>query len=100
MTEGPYSDPGAQHPHVSELDAAASPPMVGTPGDPGNGEPVRAVTTRVPVEVASGGTCPAGKSEDMDMYALVLADALRPAERVADSVKFYIRLGSEEAGHH
>ena len=30
----------------------------------------------MPVELAYGGTCTAGKNEDMDMYAPVLADAL------------------------
>jgi 3-isopropylmalate/(R)-2-methylmalate dehydratase large subunit len=32
----------------------------------------------------------------MDMYALVLADALKHGKRVADSVKFYIQFGSQE----
>ena len=38
----------------------------------------------VPVEIAYGGTCTAGKNEDMDMYARVLADALRQGKKVAD----------------
>jgi len=50
----------------------------------------------VPVELAYGGTCTAGKNEDMDMYALVLADGLKHGKRVADSVKFYIQFGSQE----
>src|SRR5256884_6451680 len=32
----------------------------------------------------------------MDMYAGVLADALRQGKRIADSVKFYIQFGSQE----
>jgi 3-isopropylmalate/(R)-2-methylmalate dehydratase large subunit len=32
----------------------------------------------------------------MDMYASVLADALRQGKRVADSLKFYIQFGSQE----
>jgi 3-isopropylmalate/(R)-2-methylmalate dehydratase large subunit len=32
----------------------------------------------------------------MDMYALVLADALKHGKRIADSVKFYIQFGSQE----
>jgi len=35
----------------------------------------------VPVEIAYGGTCTAGKNEDMDMYAAVLADALSTERR-------------------
>ena len=96
MIQGLYSDPGAQYAHVIELDAAAITPMVATPGDPGNGKYVRDLNTPVPVEIAYGGTCTAGKNEDMDMYALVLADALKHGKRVADSTKFYIQFGSQE----
>ncbi len=96
MIEGLYSDPGAQYAHVIELDAADITPMVATPGDPGNGKYVRELNTPVPVEIAYGGTCTAGKNEDMDMYAAVLADAVRQGKRVADSVKFYIQFGSQE----
>jgi 3-isopropylmalate/(R)-2-methylmalate dehydratase large subunit len=96
LTAGLYSDPGAQYAHVIELDAAEITPMVATPGDPGNGKYIREFNTPVPVEIAYGGTCTAGKNEDMDMYALVLADALKHGKRVADSVKFYIQFGSQE----
>ncbi len=96
MIAGLYSDPGAQYAHVIELDAAEITPMVATPGDPGNGKFVRELNTPVPVEIAYGGTCTAGKNEDMDMYALVLADALKHSKRVAESVKFYIQFGSQE----
>jgi len=96
MIDGLYSDPDAQYAHVIELDAAEITPMVATPGDPGNGKYVRELNTPVPVEIAYGGTCTAGKNEDMDMYAAVLADALKQGKRVADSVKFYIQFGSQE----
>ena len=61
--------------------------MVATPGDPGNGKFIRELNTPVPVEIAYGGTCTAGKNEDMDMYAQVLSDALKQGKRVADSVQ-------------
>jgi 3-isopropylmalate/(R)-2-methylmalate dehydratase large subunit len=96
MIEGLYSDPGAQYAHVIELDAADITPMVATPGDPGNGKYVRELNTPVPVEIAYGGTCTAGKNEDMDMYARVLDDALKQGKRIADSVKFYIQFGSQD----
>jgi 3-isopropylmalate/(R)-2-methylmalate dehydratase large subunit len=96
MIEGLYSDPDAHYAHVIELDAAEITPMVATPGDPGNGKYVRELNTPVPVEIAYGGTCTAGKNEDMDMYAAVLADALKQGKRVADSCKFYIQFGSQE----
>jgi len=96
MIEGLHSDPNAQYAQVIELGAADITPMVATPGDPGNGKYIRDFSTPVPVELAYGGTCTAGKNEDMDMYALVLADALKHGKRVADSVKFYIQFGSQE----
>ena len=96
MIEGLFSDKDAQYAQVIELDAAEIGPMVATPGDPGNGKYIRDLHTPVPVEIAYGGTCTAGKNEDMDMYAAVLADALKQGRRVADSVKFYIQFGSQE----
>jgi 3-isopropylmalate/(R)-2-methylmalate dehydratase large subunit len=96
LIEGLQSDPEAHYAHVIELEAAEIYPMVATPGDPGNGKFVRELNTPVPVEIAYGGTCTAGKNEDMDMYALVLSDALRQGRRVAASCKFYIQFGSQE----
>jgi 3-isopropylmalate/(R)-2-methylmalate dehydratase large subunit len=96
LIDGLYSDPDAHYAHTIELDAAEITPMVATPGDPGNGKYVRELNTPVPVELAYGGTCTAGKNEDMDMYARVLADALKQGKRVADSVRFYIQFGSQE----
>jgi 3-isopropylmalate/(R)-2-methylmalate dehydratase large subunit len=96
MIEGLHSDRDAQYAHAIELDAAEITPMVATPGDPGNGKYIRDLNTPVPIEIAYGGTCTAGKNEDMDMYAAVLADALKDGKRIADSVKFYIQFGSQE----
>ena len=90
------SDPDAEYAQVIELNASEITPMIATPGDPGNGKYIRDLNTPVPVELAYGGTCTAGKNEDMDMYARVLADALRHGKRVADSVQFYIQFGSQE----
>jgi 3-isopropylmalate/(R)-2-methylmalate dehydratase large subunit len=96
MIAGLTSDPNADYAHVIELDAAEITPMVATPGDPGNGKYIRDLHTPVPVEIAYGGTCTAGKNEDMDMYAAVLADALRQGKKIAPSVEFYIQFGSQE----
>ena len=94
--EGLFSDPDAQYTHVIELNADDITPMVATPGDPGNGKYIRDLHTPVPIEIAYGGTCTAGKNEDMDMYAAVLADALKQGKRVASSVEFWIQFGSQE----
>lgn len=96
MIDGLQSDPDAQYAQVIELDAAEITPMIATPGDPGNGKYIREMNTPVPVELAYGGTCTAGKNEDMDMYARVLAEAVKQGRRVADSVQFYIQFGSQE----
>jgi 3-benzylmalate isomerase len=94
--EGLFSDPGAEYAHVIELNADEIAPMVATPGDPGNGKFIRDLNTPVPVEIAYGGTCTAGKNADMDMYAQVLSEALVLGRRIADSCKFYIQFGSQE----
>jgi 3-isopropylmalate/(R)-2-methylmalate dehydratase large subunit len=94
--KGLFSDPDAQYAHVIELNADEITPMVATPGDPGNGKFVRELNTPVPVEIAYGGTCTAGKNADMDMYAQVLSDALQQGKRVAESCKFYIQFGSQD----
>ena len=96
MIRGLHSDHDAEYAQVIELDAAEIAPMVATPGDPGNGKFIRDLNTPVPVEIAYGGTCTAGKNEDMDMYAEVLADGLKQGKRVAESVQFYIQFGSQE----
>jgi 3-isopropylmalate/(R)-2-methylmalate dehydratase large subunit len=100
MIKGLESDPDATYAEVIELDAKKITPMVATPGDPGNGKYIRDLNTPVPVELAYGGTCTAGKNEDMDMYARVLADALKHGKRVANSVKFYIQFGSQETRNY
>jgi 3-isopropylmalate/(R)-2-methylmalate dehydratase large subunit len=94
--KGLFSDPDAEYAHVIELNADEITPMVATPGDPGNGKFVRDLNTPVPVEIAYGGTCTAGKNADMDMYAQVLSDALQQGKHVAESCKFYIQFGSQD----
>ncbi len=94
--QGLASDPDAEYAHVIEINAEEITPMVATPGDPGNGKYVRDLNTPVPVEIAYGGTCTAGKNADMDMYAQVLSDALKQGKRISDSCKFYIQFGSQD----
>ena len=96
MISGLESDPDAEYAHVIELNADEIFPMIATPGDPGNGKFVRDLRDPVRVEIAYGGTCTAGKNEDMDLYARVLSDALKHGRRVADSVQFYIQFGSQQ----
>ena len=96
LIAGLQSDADAEYAEVIELNADDIYPMVATPGDPGNGKNIRDLNTPVPVEIAYGGTCTAGKNEDMDMYAAVLADALAQGKKVAEGVQFFIQFGSQE----
>ena len=97
-------DPGAQHAGgVHRLDLAQLAPMVATPGDPDRGiasDPKNGALVpeigRVPISIAYGGSCTAGKRDDVDMYARVLAEAERAGKRVPDGVEFYIQFGSRD----
>ena len=46
------------------------------------------------IDIAYGGSCTAGKEDDLDMYARVMKDALAAGRHVAPHVKFYIQFGS------
>jgi 3-isopropylmalate/(R)-2-methylmalate dehydratase large subunit len=96
LIDGIFSDPDAEYAHVIELDASDIYPMVATPGDPGNGKYIRDLNTPVPVEIAYGGTCTAGKNEDMDMYAQVLRDAVAQGKCVSEGTQFFIQFGSQQ----
>ncbi|MBI2395856.1 MAG: 3-isopropylmalate dehydratase [Deltaproteobacteria bacterium] len=84
------ADAGATYHARIVLDLSSVEPMVATPGDPRNGEPLRGVD-RVPVDIAYGGSCTGGKAADMDLYARVLR-----GRRVKDGVRLYIQFGSQK----
>lgn len=97
-------DPGAHYDGgVHVIDLAQLRPMLATPGnpdlgiasDPKNGAFVDAVG-KVRLDIAYGGSCTAGKRDDIDFYARVMADAERSGRRVADGVQFFIQFGSRE----
>jgi len=97
-------DPGAHHDGgVHAIDLSTIRPMVATPGDPDrgiasdpkNGAFVPDIGT-VKIDIAYGGSCTAGKRDDVDMYARVMADAERAGKRVADGVHFYLQFGSQD----
>jgi 3-isopropylmalate/(R)-2-methylmalate dehydratase large subunit len=80
---------------VFELDAGEVQPMVALPGDPGNGIPLSRLGF-TPIQVAYGGSCTAGKRDDLDMYARVFAYAAERGHRVARSVRCYVQFGSRD----
>lgn len=96
LCAGWTSDPDAGYETVIRIDVAALAPMVALPGDPGNGVFIRDLAEEVPIEIAYGGSCTAGKRDDMEMYATVLAEGLARGERVAPGVTFWIQFGSQE----
>jgi 3-isopropylmalate/(R)-2-methylmalate dehydratase large subunit len=97
-------DPGAHHDGgVHRIDLATIQPMVATPGDPDRGiasDPKNGALVdeigHVKIDIAYGGSCTAGKRDDIDMYARVMADAEQAGKRVADGVRFYLQFGSQE----
>jgi 3-isopropylmalate/(R)-2-methylmalate dehydratase large subunit len=97
-------DPGAHHDGgVHTIDLASIRPMVATPGDPDRGiasDPKNGALVpdigKVRIDIAYGGSCTAGKRDDVDMYARVMADAERAGRRVAGGVRFYLQFGSRE----
>lgn len=96
LCAGLTSDADAGYCEVIEIDAAGLRPMIALPGDPGNGLYIDDVAQRIRVDIAYAGSCTAGKKEDMDMYARVLAEAAGRGERVAPWVRFYIQCGSQD----
>jgi 3-isopropylmalate/(R)-2-methylmalate dehydratase large subunit len=101
-------DPGAVYGGgVHAIDLGTIAPMVAHPGDPDHGIPSdptngQAVTevSDVRIDIAYGGSCTAGKRDDLDMYAAVMEDARRGGRRVAPGVRFYIQFGSEDVARY
>ncbi|MET0552563.1 MAG: aconitase family protein [Vicinamibacteria bacterium] len=96
-------DPGAAYTGgVHEIDLSAIRPMVATPGDVAQGIPsdptngaLIADLPEVPIDIAYGGSCTAGKEGDLDLYAEVMTAADRAGRRVREGVQFFIQFGSE-----
>ncbi|RMH03333.1 MAG: aconitate hydratase [Planctomycetota bacterium] len=87
-------DEGAEYAGgVHTIDLGAIQPMLARPGDPTYGVPV-AEAGEVPIDIAYGGSCTAGKEDDLAYYARVCAEAVAAGRRVAEGVSFYIQFGS------
>jgi 3-isopropylmalate/(R)-2-methylmalate dehydratase large subunit len=88
-------DPGAEYAGgVQTIDLGAIRPMVAEPGDPTYGKHV-ADLADVAIDIAYGGSCTAGKEDDLAFYARVLEEALAAGLEVAPGVRMYIQYGSE-----
>ncbi|MGZ8843095.1 MAG: aconitase family protein [Pyrinomonadaceae bacterium] len=91
-----FSDPDAEYAATFEIDLDEIRPMVALPGDPRNGIPIDTLEEEVRIDAAYGGSCTGGKMADMDMYALVLQNALKHGKRVAPGVHLYLQFGSQK----
>jgi 3-isopropylmalate/(R)-2-methylmalate dehydratase large subunit len=101
-------DPGAAYAGgVHRIDLSAIEPMVATPGDPDRGIPSDptngALVGDLPdvrIDVAYGGSCTAGKVDDVDAYAEVVREAVAAGRRVAPGVRFFLQFGSADVEEH
>jgi len=97
-------DPGADYAGgVHVIDLASMRPMVAHPGDPDRGIPSDPTNGafvdeigEVPIDIAYGGSCTAGKEADLDLYASVMREAAAAGLRVRDGVSFFIQFGSRD----
>jgi len=88
-------DEGAEYAGgVHRIDLSSLVPMVAEPGDPTYGKAISDLDG-VPIDIAYGGSCTAGKDHDMDFYAMVLSEALEAGLKVASSTRMLIQFGSE-----
>lgn len=96
-------DPGAEYAGgVHTIDLSSLRPMVAHPGDPDHGIPSDPTNGawvdeigEVPIEIAYGGSCTAGKIDDLLFYHEVVKEAVDAGLQVADGVKFFIQCGSK-----
>jgi len=87
---------------VHLIDLSAIRPMAAHPGDPDHGipsDPTNGVFVDeigdVKIDIAYGGSCTAGKVDDLIFYHQVCKEAVDAGLRVPEGVRFYIQFGSQ-----
>jgi 3-isopropylmalate/(R)-2-methylmalate dehydratase large subunit len=101
-------DPGARYDGgVHTIDLSAMRPMVAHPGDPDHGVPSDPTNGafvdqigEVPIDIAYGGSCTAGKIDDLGFYHRVVAEAVEAGLTVHPRVRFLIQFGSRAVEEH
>jgi 3-isopropylmalate/(R)-2-methylmalate dehydratase large subunit len=85
--------------HIIDLSEIV--PMVAHPGDPDKGVPSDPTNGanisdigEVKIDIAYGGSCTAGKEDDVAYYAMVCTAAEKAGLKVKDGVQFFIQYGS------
>ncbi len=102
------ADPGAHYDGgVHSIDLSAIRPMVAHPGDPDRGipsDPTNGALVEdlgeVAIQIAYGGSCTAGKIDDLEFYHRVIREAVDAGLAVAPGVEFLIQFGSAEVAAH
>ena len=103
MRRGAVTPDSDAHYHggVHVIDLSAIEPMVAHPGNPDQGIPSDPTNGAliveigdVTIDIAYGGSCTAGKEDDIAYYAQVCQAADDAGLVVADGVEFYIQYGS------
>ncbi len=89
-----FSDPDAHYKERIVIDCSALSALVAAPGDPGNGIALDDLEQPVPVDIAYGGSCTAGKREDFDYYHEVLAWGVARGLRIAEHTRLYLQFGT------
>jgi 3-isopropylmalate/(R)-2-methylmalate dehydratase large subunit len=94
--QGAHYDGGVHIINMSEIQpmvAHPGNPDEGIPSDPTNGADVADIGS-VSIDIAYGGSCTAGKADDVAYYAQVCKAAEEAGLVVKDGVDFYIQYGS------
>jgi 3-isopropylmalate/(R)-2-methylmalate dehydratase large subunit len=94
------SDPEASYAHTLSVDMTRLSPMVASPGDPGNGIPLRSLKQVVKIDMAYGGSCTAGKREDFEHYHEVLSWANQRNLKFPSHVQVFLQYGTTAVRDH
>ncbi len=78
---------------VHQINLVNIKPMVAAPSDPINGKLIEELGN-IAIDIAYGGSCTAGKFEDIEFYAKVVGDALDRGLKIKSSVQFFIQFGT------
>ena len=97
-----HPDPGAHYDGgVHVIDLSTIVPMVAHPGNPDEGVPSDPTNGanisdigQVSIDIAYGGSCTAGKEDDIAYYAEVCGAAQQAGLKVKEGVEFFIQYGS------
>jgi 3-isopropylmalate/(R)-2-methylmalate dehydratase large subunit len=102
------ADPDAEYAGgVHTIDLSAIRPMVAHPGDPDHGVPSDPTNgafvdevAGIEIDIAYGGSCTAGKIDDLEFYHRVVKEAVDAGLTVHPRVQFLIQFGSEAVERH